>query len=448
MKKMGIYTCFFYALVSSLGGLIFGFNTSVLSGALFFLETDFLLSTFLQELIVSMILIGALIGAFFAGIITEKGRKKALYTCAILYALGAILIVLSHSIWLILLGRLIGGLGLGVSSVCVPLYIAEISPSKVRGAFVSLNQLAITIGILLGYISNYIFAPYESWRSMIGLQFIFLVLFFLLLFFLPETPSFLASLGKIEKAKKLRESLGHVESTGEGKIATRKKEKEEKGLWTRLFKKPLSIPFIIGIGLSIFQQITGINTIIYYAPQIFTQAGFASTQSAILATIGIGVVNVVMTIASLFLIDKMGRRPLLLLGLLGMTLSLTAIGTLFYFESGLMGIGAIICLFFYITFFAISLGPIAWLIISEVFPLEIRGKAMGFAITANWICNVIVSLTFLTLLETLTPSYTFYLYACISVLGFFFVYFKVFETKGKTFAEIQKNYLKNPRKSL
>jgi len=443
MAKEGVYTCFFYALIASLGGLLFGYNTSVIAGALFFLKADFTLSTFSQEVIVSMILIGAFIGAVFGGIITDLGRKKALFICALLYAVGALLICVAQSVWVILLGRLVGGLGLGLSSVCVPLYIAEISPSQNRGAFVSLNQLAITIGILLGYISNYVFATHGSWRSMIGFQFVFLILFVLLIFMLPETPSFLASLGKIDRAKKLRQSLGHKETTEEGNIATRKQEKEKKGHFSQLFRTPLCFPFILGIGLSVFQQITGINTIIYYAPQIFTQAGFTSAKGAIFATVGVGVVNVLMTVISLFLIDKWGRKPLLLVGLLGMIASLVALGTLFHIEHEKVGIGAVISIFTYISFFAISLGPIAWLIISEIFPLEIRGKAMGFAIAANWICNIIVSLTFLTLLELLQPSYTFYLYAFISILAFLFVYFFVFETKGKTFAEIQKHYSKH-----
>lgn len=442
MQKNGVYTCFFYALIASIGGLLFGYNTSVISGALFFLGKDFSLTTFQKELVVSTILMGALIGALFGGIATDKGRKKALISACGLYAIGAVLFVTAQSFPTILIGRFVGGLGLGLSSLCVPLYIAEISPPQNRGAFVSLNQLAITIGILTGYIFNYAFSYHDSWRAMIGFQFIFILVFVILLFLIPETPSFLASLGKIEVAKKLRDKLGHKEKTEEGKIATRKEEKEKKALSAHLFKKPLCYPFIIGIGLSVFQQITGINTIIYYAPQIFTEAGFASAHSAIFATLGVGIVNVIMTIGALFVIDKLGRRPLLMIGLVGMILSLGALGTLFHLETDHVGIGAVVCLFAYIAFFAISLGPIAWLVISEIFPLEIRGKAMGIAIAANWICNILVSLTFLTLLEMLTPSYTFYLYAFISVLGLIFVYFTVFETKGKTFAEIQKHYTK------
>lgn len=442
MKNEGTYNCLFYAVIAALGGLLFGYNTSVISGALLFLKDQFALSTFFQGLVVSMVLIGALFGAFFNGIATNKGRRKALFITCGLYALGAFLFVVAQSIWMVLLGRFISGLGLGLSSVSVPLYISEISPPKNRGAFVSINQLAITIGILLGYILDYSFASHESWRAMIGFQFVFLLLFFLLLFIIPESPSFLASLGRVKQAKNLKERLGHDKITGEGEIVTRKLEKEKKARWSKLFQKPLSIPFTIAIALSVFQIITGINTVIYYAPQIFIKAGFVTAKSAILATLSIGVINVFVTIASLFLIDKVGRRPLLLAGLLGMAISLATLGSLFHLNSDNAGIGAIICLFFYVAFFAFSIGPIAWLIISEIFPLEIRGKAMGAAISLNWIANILISLTFLSLIENITIGYTFYLFALISTIASIFVYFYVFETKGKTFAEIQKHYSK------
>jgi SP family galactose:H+ symporter-like MFS transporter len=443
MQKNGVYTCFFYALIASIGGLLFGYNTSVIAGALIFLGKDFGLNTFGKEFIVSAILIGALIGALFGGVFTDRGRKKALFVTCALYAIGALLFSTAHSFSMIVLGRFVGGLGLGLSSLCVPLYIAEISPPQNRGALVSLNQLAITVGILFGYIFNYVFASFDSWKAMVGIQFVFIFFFVILLFLVPETPSYLASLGKLEVAKKLREKLGHKAKTEEGKIATKKTEKEKKSSYWRLFEKPLCYPFVIGIGLSAFQQLTGINTVIYYAPQIFTEAGFAATSSAILATTALGALNVAVTVLALFLIDKMGRRALLLMGLIGMAISLTVLGTLFKIDAQNVGIGAIICLFAYITFFAVSIGPIAWVVISEIFPLEIRGKAMGIAIAVNWICNFIVSLTFLTLLETLTPGYTFYLYALISVLGVIFTYFTIFETKGKTFAQIQKHYSKH-----
>lgn len=443
MQKDGVYTCFFYALVASIGGLLFGYNTSVIAGALLFLGKDFGLYTFGKELIVSTILIGALFGALFGGIVTDQGRKNALFVTCGLYALGTILFITAQSFPVILLARFIGGLGLGLSSLSVPLYIAEISPPQNRGSLVSLNQLAITVGILIGYIFNYVFSPYESWRAMVGIQFIFILFFVVLLFKIPETPSYLASLGRLEVAKKLREKLGHKEKTEEGVIATKKEEKEKKSDLRRLLKKPLSYPFIIGVGLSIFQQITGIGTVIYYAPHIFIKAGFASSEATIIATLVLGIINVLMTLLAILLIDIVGRRPLLLVGLGGMAVSLATLATLFKLDAEYIGIGSVICLFCYISFFAIGIGPVAWLIISEIFPLEIRGKAMGIACSANWICGFIVSISFLTLLETLTTSYTFYLYTLISIFGAAFVYFFVFETKGKTFAEIQKHYLKN-----
>lgn len=439
MRERATSLTLFSAIVAAIGGFLFGYNTSVISGALLYMTGEMSLTTFNQEIIVSIVLIGALLGAFFGGQTADRiGRKLMLFATCILFFIGTVLIISAHSMEVVVIGRFMSGLGLGICSVSVPLYIAEISPPKIRGMLVSFNQLAITMGILAAYITNYGFSGIESWRWMFAFEFLFITIFFICLFFIPETPSYLASKGHIAKAEKLKHALGHGTKLEEGHIAATQAERKEKMKWSVLFKKPVLLAFFIGIGMSIFQQITGINTIIYYAPRIFQHAGFVSFQSSLLATVGVGVINVVMTIVALYLIDKVGRRPLLIVGLIGMTVCLLSLGTFFFYESAATNIASTICLMGYIAFFAISLGPIAWLIISEIYPLEIRGKAMGIAVTANWTFNFFVSVSFLTLIETIGTSGAFWLYGVICIIAFLFVYYFVPETKGKTFVEIQK----------
>ncbi len=422
----------FSVLVVSLGGLLFGFNTSVISGALLFITKQFSFSTFDQELIVSTLLVGALIGALIGGSMADKfGRKLTLFFTVLLFAIGAFFLVVADMLSSFLIGRFVLGLSIGIVSVCVPLYIAEISPPRIRGALVSCNQLAITIGILVAYLVDYGFSSDSQWRWMFAFAFIPTALLFLGLFFIKETPGWLLEQDKEKEAKKVAKEL-HMDL---GVILERKASEpvKKKGI----FHPSVRIPFIIGIGIAVFQQITGINVVIYYAPRIFQAAGLESSQTAILATVGVGVVNVIMTIIALWIIDRVGRRPLLTVGLIGMFFSLLILGFSFYEEAKDLGMAAVISMVAYVAFFAISLGPVAWLIISEVYPMSIRGKAMGIAVFANWLSNYVVSLTFLTLLEELTTAGTFLLYATICLVALWFVKKWVPETKNKTFEEIQ-----------
>ncbi len=430
--KAALKFLLFSVFVASLGGLLFGFNTSVISGALLFITKQFSFSTFDQELVVSTLLVGALIGALLGGSMADKlGRKLTLFFTVFLFAIGVFFLVVADTLSFFLIGRFILGLAIGIVSLCVPLYIAEISPPKIRGALVSCNQLAITIGILIAYLVDYGYSDQGQWRWMFAFAFFPTALLFIGLFFIKETPSWLLEEGREKEAKKaakqLHPELVYSQETKEGILAKKK----------GIFHRSVRTPFIIGVGISIFQQITGINVVIYYAPRIFQAAGFQSSQTAILATVGVGIVNVIMTIIALWLIDKAGRRPLLMVGLIGMFFSLLILGFSFYEEAKELGIASIVSMITYVAFFAISLGPVAWLIISEIYPLSIRGKAMGIAVFANWTCNYIVSLTFLTLLEQLSTAGTFLLYAAICLIALWFVRKWVPETKNKTFEEIQ-----------
>ena len=443
MVKKQKFTGFtlFVSIIAALGGLLFGYNTSAISGAILFLTKDFNLSTIAQEVIISIILVGALIGACFGGILTDKiGRKKSLFITSVVFIIGTFIVMMAQTVTMLFIGRIILGLAVGVVSLAVPLYIAEMSDPSHRGALVSLNQLAITIGILLAYVVDYFYAPSGEWRSMFGIAMIPAVLLFIGLFFIPETPSYLSIRGKKAKALKILKKI-EIDTTHSEVVV--EKQSSKKGVsWKQLLEKSVKPALFAGIGISVFQQITGINVVIYYAPRIFQLAGLESATSAILATMGVGTINFLMTIIALWIIDLVGRKPLLIVGLIGMTISLGVLGIGFLQATEATSIISIISLMSYVSFFAIGIGPVAWLIISEIYPMGIRGRAMGIAIFANWTCNYIVSLTFLNLINFLGKSGTFWFYAAVCLLGLWFVIKKIPETRGKELKEIQKYFKK------
>ncbi|NGX28145.1 MAG: putative metabolite transport protein CsbC [Candidatus Anoxychlamydiales bacterium] len=443
MVKKQKFTSFtlFVSIIAAIGGLLFGYNTATISGAILFLTKDFNLSTIAQEVMISIILVGALVGACFGGILTDRiGRKKSLFITSIVFIIGTFIVMIAQTVTMLFIGRIILGLAIGVVSLAVPLYIAEMSDPTHRGALVSLNQLAITIGILLAYVIDYFYAPTGEWRSMFGVAMIPAVLLFIGLFFIPETPSFLAIRGKKDKALKI---LKKIEvDTSHSEVVVEKGTSKKRVSWKNLLEKSVKPALFAGIGISIFQQITGINVVIYYAPRIFQMAGLESATSAILATMGVGVINLLMTFVALWIIDLVGRKPLLIVGLIGMSLSLGVLGIGFLQTTGTASIISIVSLMCYVSFFAIGLGPVTWLIISEIYPMGIRGRAMGIAIFANWTCNYIVSLTFLNLVGFFGKSGAFWFYGVICLLGLWFVIKKIPETKGKELKEIQKYFKK------
>lgn len=440
MQRTFRFTAFplFVSLVAALGGFLFGYHTSVISGALLFISQDFHLSVFEQELVVSTLLIGALLGALGGGILTDSlGRKKTLFLTVFLFAVGTFCLADGRDFDLLLVGRFLTGLAIGVTSVAVPLYIAEMSPPEKRGLFVSFNQLAITIGILVAYIVTYVYAEKQLWRDMFFFAFFPILLQAIGLCWVAETPSWLIGRNRRREAEKVlhrmrfahpRESLIPIEE---------QEDRIETSHWKELFSPKMRKSFLVGIGISVFQQITGINTVIYYAPSIFQLAGVGTAKAAILATVWVGGVNVLLTCVALWLIDRLGRRPLLIGGLIGMSAALAVLGFSFFTGDDQMGIIAVGSLIVYVSFFAVSLGPVAWLILSEVYPAGVRGRAMGIATFANWTCNYVVSLTFLSLIESIGSGPTFWMYGLICLIALWFVYTQVPETKGKTFEEIQ-----------
>lgn len=425
---------------SALGGLLFGYDTGVISGAILFIRNQFMLSTFQVEMVISAVLFGAVGGASCAGYLADcMGRRKLLLWIALLFTLASLGSALAaNAAWLIV-SRVLVGLAIGVSSMVTPLYIAEISPAASRGMLVSLNQLAITIGIVVSYFVDYSLASTGDWRWMIGLGVFPAAIFGLGMLFLPESPRWLFKNGYEEKALQILTFI-HGPLTAQEEIEDiHKHVKTPRATLVQSMTPWVKRALVIGIGLAIFQQMTGINTVIYYAPMIFEFAGIHTASTAILATSIIGIVNVLATFIALWLLDRLGRRPLLLIGLAGMILSLALLGASFHFSyfKNHLGWLTLSTLILYVISFAVSLGPIFWLLISEIYPLSIRGRAMSIATIANWLANLVVALTFLTLIDYLGPASTFWLYGAVGVVAWIFSYFLVPETKKMTLEQIE-----------
>jgi sugar porter (SP) family MFS transporter len=432
------------AAFAALGGLLFGYDTGVISGALIFIRTQFGLSTFQQELLVSIVLVGAAVGALSGGRLADVfGRRFMLMVTAVIFVTGALVCAAAPSLNILVFGRLIVGLGIGFATSTVPIYISEVSPPQTRGWQVSLFQLAITIGILAAYVVDYTFSGSASWRWMLGLAFVPGAILGLGMLRMPESPRWLAEHGQSNLARRILARIRGTEDIESEWLEIQKTltETEERGRFSDLLSPSLRTALLIGIGLAIFQQVTGINTVIYYAPLIVQSAGISTASGAILATAGIGLVNVIMTIVAMWLIDRVGRRPLLLIGIGGMILSLGVLGFVFRMPTGgALAWLAVVTLMVYVASFAISLGPIFWLIIAEIYPLRVRGIAEGTAAGVNWASNFVVSFTFLTLIEVLGPSMTFWVYALLAVASWLFAYYLVPETKGRTLEEIERSF--------
>jgi SP family galactose:H+ symporter-like MFS transporter len=441
------------AVFAALGGLLFGYDTGVISGALIFIKSQFHLSVFHQELVVSVVLIGAAAGALSGGRLADAfGRRFMLIVTALIFVAGAIVCATAASVGTLIAGRIVVGLGIGLSSTTVPVYISEVSPAGARGWQVSLFQLAITVGIVSAYLVDYGFSASGAWRWMLGLAVVPGAILGLGMLAMPETPRWLAKHGHADAAW---EVLARIRGTQDVQAEVRDIQEtlfqaEERGHFSDLLAASVRPALIVGVGLAIFQQVTGINTVIYYAPTIIQSAGISSASGAILATAGIGVVNVLMTVVAMWLIDRLGRRPLLLTGISGMVISLGVLGFIFRTHEPSSGLAwlAVIVLMAYVASFAVSLGPIFWLLIAEIYPLRIRGIAEGTAAGTNWAANLLVSLTFLSLVQALGPSWTFWLYGLLAIGSFVFSCFLVPETKGRTLEEIEQSWRSRPSSSL
>ena len=450
MKYIWLYII---AIVASLGGLLSGYDTGVISGALLFINETWVLPDTLQGFLVSSVLIGAVIGAATNGILADIfGRKKIIMATAVIFILGSILCAFAPNVYVLILSRIFVGFAVGIVNFVVPLYLSEVSPKNLRGTLVSLYQWAITAGILFSYFINAVFAQaVYNWRWMLFAGVVPGLVLFIGMCFMSDTPRWLVSKNRDDEAKKVFSKI-EPDIEPEKEIAEIKEtlvdNRQEK---TFRLKKWMIMPLVVGIGIMFAQICTGINTIIYYAPTIFKISGFDSNISAIYAATGIGVVNFLMTIVAIAFTDKLGRKPLLYFGLTGVMLSLIALGCAFQFADVLgdnlkwVAVGSLIT---YIICFACSLGPIGWILVSEVFPLRIRGAAMSLCTVANFGFNFLVVFSFLPLIHRIGEACTFWMFGAVSLLCIFFVYFCVPETKGISLETIEKNWIDGvpPRK--
>ncbi|OGT42001.1 MAG: hypothetical protein A3F42_04360 [Gammaproteobacteria bacterium RIFCSPHIGHO2_12_FULL_37_34] len=427
--------------IAALTGLLFGFDTGIISGALLFIEKSFPLSILMKELIVSSVLVGAMLGSLSSGRLTDYyGRRKIILIISGMFIVGTLIASLATSVNAILFGRICIGIAIGIGSYTAPLYIAEVAPQEWRGGLVSLNQLAITIGIMCSYFINYAFTDVEtSWRLMFAIGLLPAILLGIGMLFLPESPRWLAKQKKFDQARNTLIYLRHTTHIDSELTEIKNSLNLREAKISEIFAPWIRPVLFMGIALGFFQQVTGINTIIYYAPTIFQIAGFQDTSSSILATVGIGVVNVLATIFAVFYLDKIGRRKLLLTGLIGMGLSLIALSLAFQWDSTSLRTIAVLSTFTYVICFAFSLGAMLWLLVSEIFPLDVRGAAMSVAVFSCWLWNFVVSSTFLTLLHALGPTNTFMLYAIMCIVGFVYCYYKIPETKGVSLEKIEDN---------
>ncbi|SHJ08044.1 sugar porter family MFS transporter [Pseudozobellia thermophila] len=449
----------FLALIAALGGFLFGYDTAIISGTIGFVKTQFDLGTLMEGWYVSSALVGTILGVSFAGVLSDAyGRKNILIVSALFFALSAIGCALSGSFTALVAYRLIGGIGVGVASMLSPLYISEIAPAKSRGRLVALYQLAITLGILVAYFANSFLLSLsvsgkgadmsavlnkivvtEVWRAMLGSETIPALLFLFLLLLIPKSPKWLTMKGKSEEARSiLLRFMGREEANREIGNVQEVLRKKSGGIATVL-SGPFKLAMLLGVSLAVLSQVSGINAIIYYGPRILEEGGLQLGE-ALGGQVVIGVVNVLFTFLALWKIDDLGRKPLLVYGVLGIMISLITIGGLFYFEVD----NALLLMIFVLTFiacFAFSFGPVLWVLLAEIYPLKMRGAAMSVATMAVWVGTTFVGQMTPWFLENLKPYGTFWLFAACMVPAFYLVVKVLPETKGKTLEQIENYWL-------
>jgi SP family arabinose:H+ symporter-like MFS transporter len=433
----------FLATIVAISGFLLGFNTAVISGVLVFLRAEFALSNTTTELATSALLLGCLLGAAGASLIGDRfGRRKSLLLTAVVFAGSTVMTALSSSVTVFSMGRLAGGLAIGISSVLTPVYIAEIAPARIRGTLVSMNQMAIVIGILIAYLVNWSMAGFggNSWRWMLGVATIPALVFFFGLLWVPESPRWLISHHQSEKGRQiLTRFLGAAEA--DDQLAQMEQAAAgEQGSWREVFARPMRKPLTIALGLAILCQITGVNAVLYYGSILISEHFRGqTTNSALLTSVIIGCANLISTLLAMRFLDRWGRRPMLLTAAGGMAISLTILVFAFH-GTGLstwVVLGSIIS---YTAFFAFGMGPVPWVVISEIFPNKIRGRAAAVATSVLWTGTLLVTFTFLSLIRALGVSGTFSIYAILSALSFVFIWSMVPETRGKTLEEIQQQW--------
>ncbi len=430
----------FLAGIAAISGFLFGFDTAVINGVLFFLRRQFALDNFQLEIAASSLLLGCLLGAAGASLIGDRlGRRKSLLFAALLFAVSTVGAALAHSLIVFSIGRLVGGLAIGLASCLTPVYIAEIAPARNRGTLVSMNQLAIVVGILSAYVVSWklAFLGETSWRWMLGVAAIPSVAFFFGLLTIPESPRWLIVNGRREEGARVMARLfGRDEAAAQVQLIEAAGNAEE-GSWREVFAKPMRKRLAVALALAVLCQVTGINTVLYYGSIIISDHfPGQSAGTALIANVVIGVTNLLFTLVAMLFLDRWGRRTMLLTAFGGMGLSLAAlvVGIHAVHTPPMALLASVIC---YVAFFAFGMGPVVWIVISEIFPSKVRGRAAAVATSTLWSSTMAVTFTFLSLVKILGIDGTFAIYAFLCLVGFGFTWKWVPETRGKTLEEIQ-----------
>lgn len=438
------------SLVAALGGFLFGFDTAVISGTIGFVKAEFTLSTILEGWFVSSALVGCILGVSVAGILSDRyGRKKVLLLSAALFFTSALGCMLTGGMRPLIAYRIVGGVGVGIASMLSPLYISELSPARLRGRLVALYQLAITLGILIAYFSNALLEAGSSdgivawlqtgvWRAMFGAETIPALMFFMLLLFIPESPRWLTLSGRADRALNV---LTRINGAGSAEAVMQDIQtvaEQKPGGLREILKPGLRIALFVGIAIAVLSQLSGINAVIYYGVRILDEAGF-TLGAALGGQVVIGIVNVLFTFLAIWKIDQLGRKPLLIWGALGIIVAHLAIGLLF-FNQVTSGYALLFFLLFFVACFAATLGPISWVVISEIFPTHIRGRVLSIATLCLWGANAVLMQLMPWLLENLRPAGTFWLFAVLSFPTLWIAWKVLPETKGKSLEEIERSW--------
>ncbi len=443
----------FISFAAGMAGLLFGLDIGVISGALPFITTHFDLSSRLQEWVVSAMMLGAALGAISTGWISFKlGRKKSLMSGAVLFVLGSLGSAFAPNVVFLIISRVLLGFAVGIASYVAPLYLSEMSEKEDRGKLISMYQMMVTIGILVAFLSDTAFSYGGHWRMMLGVISIPAVLLLVSVFGLPDSPRWLASKGNFSKAKEILRSLSTEDAKADAELAEINESLKVKQEGWSLFKENKNVRRAVYLGmlLQAMQQFTGMNVILYYAPQIFKHAGFANTEQQMIATVICGLTNVLATLIAMKTVDKSGRKPILKIGFGGIALGTFLLGVcLFMINAGFsalwISIVAVLMTLFTIASFAMSAGPVVWVLCSEIQPLKSRDFGVACSTTTNWIVNMIIGSTFLTLINLFGIAVTFWIYTSLNILFIFLTILLIPETKGISLENIEKNLMEGKR---
>jgi sugar porter (SP) family MFS transporter len=429
------------SFIAGLGGILYGFDMGIIAAALVFVRSTFNLSPQMEEIVVSIVLVGAMLGALCGGVIADRiGRRSTLVWGGIIFLAGSVLAPWSPNVLTLVFARALLGVAIGFTSVTAPVYVSELAPPQSRGMLIGLYQFALTLGIALADFAGYLLAGQHAWRMMFGLGAVPAAFFLLLVLTVPESPRWLFAQNRFSDAETILRTYTDESGTRllleDIRISLLSKMDRR---WSVLWSPAVRGALFLAAGFTILQQVTGVNTVIYYGPRIFSLAGVTSDKSAIFATFLVAIVNVFATIIALALVDRVGRKPLLYAGVGGMAVSLFILSFSFHNQAlfgSSLGMVATACLMVYITCFAFSLGPIGWILVSEVFPLSVRGRGVAAASLGSGAANFVVSLTFLSLIKLAGTSLTFAVYGLFCMVTLLFVYFVIPETKGRELESI------------